>query len=596
MIVSPLATTTIISPNKNKRNHKIDTITIHVMAGNLSAVSCGNYFANSSAKASSNYGVDSKGKIACYVPEEFRSWATSNASNDHRAITIEVANDGGADTGYHVTDTALNALVELITDVCKRNGIKKLVWSTNKSDRVNHKNGCNMTVHRDYAKKACVPTYSEVLTKNGWVKISDIEIGEEIACADLDNLRITFEEVYDKVPIKQQDTYTINELTATKDHRMVYRGNKSTEWRIEKLKYLLRGGNSYIIPLAGYYKGEGLDLTDDMIRFFIAVQADGHYMYEKDKNGEKRFYGLEFHMKKERKIERIKEILDSVKFDYTECHKADGSTSVRVYNTDGINIVNDICESYLEDKHFTWKWIGMSENQAKLFLDEIQLWDGCTAANLYTSKVPINLDIVNAIAALNGVGSRVSGSNVGFRETPVNTIGSTVEIKRNTCQSNKRHTEVTCVSVKTGIFLMRQNGKTFIIGNCPGDYLMSKHPWIVDQVNNKLLMSAPTIVPSSSSTPSKYMYNNIDLSVVFDPTFYVNKYPDLKAALGNNPTTLFNHFTNYGMKEARQAIATFNPVAYRNHYPDLQHAFGDYWPSYYIHYCTNGKSEGRKGI
>ena len=106
------------------------------------------------------------------------------------------------------------------------------------------------------------------------------------------------------------------------------------------------------------------------------------------------------------------------------------------------------------------------------------------------------------------------------------------------------------------------------------------------------------LIPDSqpTPTPSKYMYNNIDLSPVFDPTFYVTKYPDLKAALGTNPTTLFQHFTNYGMKEARQAIATFNPVAYRNHYPDLQHAFGDNWPSYYIHYCTNGLAEGRKGI
>ncbi len=41
-----------------------------------------------------------------------------------------------------------------MTDICKRNGIKNLVWSTSKNDRVNHLNGCNMTVHRDYAAKS----------------------------------------------------------------------------------------------------------------------------------------------------------------------------------------------------------------------------------------------------------------------------------------------------------------------------------------------------------------------------------------------------------------------------------------------------------
>ena len=51
------------------------------------------------------------------------------------------------------------ALIDLLVDICKRNGIKELVWSTNKADRVNHKNGCNMTVHRDYANKSCPGTY-----------------------------------------------------------------------------------------------------------------------------------------------------------------------------------------------------------------------------------------------------------------------------------------------------------------------------------------------------------------------------------------------------------------------------------------------------
>ena len=46
-----------------------------------------------------------------------------------------------------------------MTDICKRNGIKKLVWSTSKNDRVNHLNGCNMTVHRDYAAKSCPGDY-----------------------------------------------------------------------------------------------------------------------------------------------------------------------------------------------------------------------------------------------------------------------------------------------------------------------------------------------------------------------------------------------------------------------------------------------------
>ena len=156
---SSLVSYTKLSPNHSgKRTKKIDTITIHCMAGNLSVETCGNLFAPSSRQASSNYGVGTDGRIALYVDEANRSWCTSSNANDQRAVTIEVANNGGA-PDWPVSAKAYAALLDLVTDICKRNGIKKLVWSTSKTDRVNHLNGCNMTVHRDYAAKACPGDY-----------------------------------------------------------------------------------------------------------------------------------------------------------------------------------------------------------------------------------------------------------------------------------------------------------------------------------------------------------------------------------------------------------------------------------------------------
>ena len=155
---SPLVDYTRISPNKNSpRNHKIDTITIHCVVGQCTAETLGNIFAPTSRQASSNYGVGTDGKIGMYVEEQDRSWCSANAANDNRAVTIEVASD--TKHPYAVNDRAFAALLDLVTDICKRNGIKKLVWSTKKADRVNHKNGCNMTVHRDYANKSCPGDY-----------------------------------------------------------------------------------------------------------------------------------------------------------------------------------------------------------------------------------------------------------------------------------------------------------------------------------------------------------------------------------------------------------------------------------------------------
>ena len=155
---SKLVNYTRISPNRSvNRNHKIDTISIHCVVGQCSVETLGSIFASTSKEASSNYGIGYDGRIGLYVEEKDRSWCTSSASNDNRAITIEVASD--TYHPYRVKDVAYKSLIKLLVDICKRNGIKKLVWSTNKSERMNHRNGCNMTVHRDYANKSCPGDY-----------------------------------------------------------------------------------------------------------------------------------------------------------------------------------------------------------------------------------------------------------------------------------------------------------------------------------------------------------------------------------------------------------------------------------------------------
>lgn len=165
---SKLATYILISPNCNRpRNHKIDTITIHHMAGNLTVETCGKIFQNTKRQASSNYGIGTDGRIGLYVHEKDRAWTSGSPSNDHRAITIEVANDGGAETNWHVSNKAMASLINLLEDICLRNDIEKLVWSDNKADRTGHKNGCNMTVHRDFQATACPGPY--LFSKMRWI-------------------------------------------------------------------------------------------------------------------------------------------------------------------------------------------------------------------------------------------------------------------------------------------------------------------------------------------------------------------------------------------------------------------------------------------
>lgn len=154
---SPLVTYKKLSRHHSgKRNHAIDTITIHCIVGQWTAKQGCDYFYNTDREASCNYVVGKDGSIGLCVDEANRSWCSSSGVNDHRAVTIEVASD--VEHPYAVTDAAYNALIKLVADICKRNGIKKLLWKGDKS-LIGKVDQQNMTVHRWFANKSCPGDY-----------------------------------------------------------------------------------------------------------------------------------------------------------------------------------------------------------------------------------------------------------------------------------------------------------------------------------------------------------------------------------------------------------------------------------------------------
>lgn len=158
---SPLVNYTKISPNKTSpRNHKIDTISIHCAVGQFTAkelLNLKHFVTYDPSKGSScNYAIGKDGSVGLGVEEKDRSWCTSSRSNDHRAITIEVASD--KKPPYRVTDQAYNKLIELLTDICKRNNIKELKWKADKT-LIGQVDKQNMTVHKWFAAKDCPGEY-----------------------------------------------------------------------------------------------------------------------------------------------------------------------------------------------------------------------------------------------------------------------------------------------------------------------------------------------------------------------------------------------------------------------------------------------------
>ena len=113
---SPLVSYTKLSPNHSgQRTHSIDRITPHCVVGQCSVETLGNIFLPTSRQASSNYGIGVDGRVGMYVEEKNRSWCSSSAANDQRAITIECASDNTEP--YAFKDVVYKSLIELCTDM-----------------------------------------------------------------------------------------------------------------------------------------------------------------------------------------------------------------------------------------------------------------------------------------------------------------------------------------------------------------------------------------------------------------------------------------------------------------------------------------------
>lgn len=141
-----------ISPNKTSpRTEKIRKITVHHAAAVTTVAAMGSLFSQKSRQASSNYGIDSEGRIACYVEEEDRAWTSGSWDNDIQAVTIEVANSAGG-PDWPISNKAWEALVDLCADICQRHGFR-LNFTGDKTG--------SLTIHKFFQSTACPGPYLE---------------------------------------------------------------------------------------------------------------------------------------------------------------------------------------------------------------------------------------------------------------------------------------------------------------------------------------------------------------------------------------------------------------------------------------------------
>lgn len=151
MTNSKLIDDIILSPNHSGlRKQKISKIAIHHAAGIIKGRDLAKIFLPRQRQASANYNLGSDGVIVLGVDERNRAWTTSSPWCDNRAITIEVGNSTRG-PNWEISDFVLDRLIDLVTDICRRNNIYPCTYTGDKEGVLQK--------HEWYASTNCPGSY-----------------------------------------------------------------------------------------------------------------------------------------------------------------------------------------------------------------------------------------------------------------------------------------------------------------------------------------------------------------------------------------------------------------------------------------------------
>ena len=301
----------------------------------------------------------------------------------------------------------------------------------------------------------CFDDKAQVLTENGWKLFSEIDYSTKIATYKTDG-SIAFEfpkhlivKRFDGNLIEFKNSRNNYYSLTTPEHNIVV----TRKDRLFKLK--ANEISSQIgIPRSGVYSGEGLDISDDLLRLYIAISAD--FTIRKSGN----IYGA---FKKERKYDRIKMLLENLNIRHTINKVSRDYYSVFIHNGHGLNPF----------KKFPHEWIPkLSKHQIELILSEIIYWDGNHVKGRtmteYNSNIIENIEFIQTLCHLSNRCSTICKRKNEHGEWYKATI-----LQKNLSSTSKKysreveyHGNVYCATVESGMLLVRQNNLITVSGNC----------------------------------------------------------------------------------------------------------------------------------
>jgi ribonucleoside-diphosphate reductase alpha chain len=354
--------------------------------------------------------------------------------------------------------------------------------------------------------QGCYDDETEILTEKGFIKFVDLKkYNHNLKVAQVtpnaDNFEFvkytdfiehkTSEHLYS---FKNAEEHT--NLLVTGNHRMatqnIKKVNKEKLWRrdlrIVEADKLSCNRDVRFVNAVPKQNGKKYFLTQ-LERFLIAYQADGSTNPSGTSNGKlsgNKIYS--FHFKKQRKIDRLENILNEVGFYYTKSFGNENDTTFCV------RVPNEIIPTkYLNE------WVNISDitqEWACSFIEELKHWDSSQASEnciKYSTVNSKNADLTQIVGIVAGYKTKLIKIKRDITRQDLYIV-SFVKNSRYTSAEKivptKKHYDgyVYCVTVPTGLLIVRRNGGVSICGNSlrrgsAAVYMQDTHPEIEEFID-----------------------------------------------------------------------------------------------------------------
>lgn len=351
------------------------------------------------------------------------------------------------------------------------------------------------------AYAGCVDCDTEYFNGFEWVKISEYQEKDMVLQYDINTREASLEKplIYHKYPCETmwhfETKYGLDQCLCENHNLLCYTHTNAKKLSFITFNEFLKKHEMCKVGFTGTfetifkYHGKGIELSDEIIRLMVAVIADGTFYYQAENDWDS-YYRCRFHLKKDRKKERLRKLFKKANYEWREKESAEcGYTDF---------YINAPRREKVFSKDY---WYNCNQHQLEIICDELSYWDGDfnlvgTSKKRFFTNVKETADFVQFVYSSCGyratikVLDRVGTSHkVEDKEYNYKTVEYTVlATKRNRVGMTRRtdlgkeKVEISpyetkdgykyCFTMPLGTLILRRNGKIFITGNSGKTFML----------------------------------------------------------------------------------------------------------------------------